>query len=147
MRKILFDCPACKQAMEAPADMAGEKVDCPSCKREVIVTPQKESAFSIGLVLIVIGGLVWTFAHFGESGMDPEKIYLTTLVGAALLAVGVALWLWKVREDLVDANGNFVLIGGLAALILCLLIGFLPGLIAAGFVSVVGAILAVVNRC
>lgn len=32
MPDIKFNCPACKQSLEAPPDMAGQLIDCPTCK-------------------------------------------------------------------------------------------------------------------
>ena len=32
-----FNCPSCKQSLEAPSDMAGQLVDCPSCSESIEV--------------------------------------------------------------------------------------------------------------
>lgn len=32
MADIKFNCPGCRQSLEAPPDMAGQLIDCPSCK-------------------------------------------------------------------------------------------------------------------
>jgi phage FluMu protein Com len=32
MQDLNFDCPACGQNMEAPANMAGMKIQCPGCR-------------------------------------------------------------------------------------------------------------------
>ena len=34
---VRFKCPHCKQRLEAPAEMAGENIDCPECKGLIIV--------------------------------------------------------------------------------------------------------------
>lgn len=31
MSDIKFKCPACSQSLEAPAEMAGQLIDCPTC--------------------------------------------------------------------------------------------------------------------
>ena len=41
MPDIEFACPSCGQTLEAPLELAGEKVDCPSCQ-EVMVVPQPD---------------------------------------------------------------------------------------------------------
>ena len=33
MSDIRFNCPSCRQSLEAPPDMAGQLIDCPSCKK------------------------------------------------------------------------------------------------------------------
>lgn len=35
MIDIKFDCPSCRQSLEAPPDMAGQLIDCPSCKKTI----------------------------------------------------------------------------------------------------------------
>ena len=35
--EITFDCPSCKQYLEAPADMAGEWIECPECGTRIEV--------------------------------------------------------------------------------------------------------------
>lgn len=39
MADIKFNCPGCKQSLEAPSDMAGQLIECPSCKRTIEVPP------------------------------------------------------------------------------------------------------------
>lgn len=41
MSDIRFECPACKQSLEAPADMGGELIDCPSCNNTLEVPISK----------------------------------------------------------------------------------------------------------
>jgi len=41
MPDIEFACPSCGQTLEAPLEMAGESVECPSCQ-EVMVVPQAD---------------------------------------------------------------------------------------------------------
>ena len=38
MSDIQFNCPHCKQSLEAPSDMAGQLIECPSCKQTIEVT-------------------------------------------------------------------------------------------------------------
>ena len=35
--EIRFECPHCEQSLEAPSDMAGESIDCPSCGNPIDV--------------------------------------------------------------------------------------------------------------
>ena len=37
MPEIKFKCPACDQDLEAPEDMAGETVECPTCETQLSV--------------------------------------------------------------------------------------------------------------
>lgn len=37
MPDITFTCHACEQTLEAPAEMAGETVECPSCEAELLI--------------------------------------------------------------------------------------------------------------
>lgn len=37
MSDIAFNCPECKQHLEAPAEMAGETVECPKCNQHMVV--------------------------------------------------------------------------------------------------------------
>ena len=41
MADISFACPQCNQELEAPADLAGEIVECPSCETQLTV-PEAE---------------------------------------------------------------------------------------------------------
>jgi hypothetical protein len=45
MPDITFDCPACGQALEAPATFAGDALTCPACDAEIVVPlpPPSES--------------------------------------------------------------------------------------------------------
>jgi hypothetical protein len=36
---IKFACPKCQQPLDAPADMAGEKIDCPACSNPIAIPP------------------------------------------------------------------------------------------------------------
>ena len=40
MSDIKFDCPRCKQSLEAPDDMAGQQTDCPTCGHKVVIPPR-----------------------------------------------------------------------------------------------------------
>ena len=37
MADIIFNCPHCRQSIEAPPDMAGQLIECPSCKQTIEV--------------------------------------------------------------------------------------------------------------
>ncbi len=37
MADIEFNCPACGQVLEAPEEMAGETIECPSCEVEISI--------------------------------------------------------------------------------------------------------------
>lgn len=39
MADITFNCPSCKQSLEAPLEMSGNIVECPLCKRRIKVPP------------------------------------------------------------------------------------------------------------
>jgi len=46
MSDIKFNCPSCKQSLEAPRDMAGQLIECPTCKKTIeipIPRPPPES--------------------------------------------------------------------------------------------------------
>ena len=40
MSDVTFNCPLCKQSLEAPSDMVGQIIDCPSCNKKIKVSPQ-----------------------------------------------------------------------------------------------------------
>ena len=40
MSDIKFDCPRCKQSLEAPDDMAGQQIGCPICSHKVVIPPR-----------------------------------------------------------------------------------------------------------
>jgi hypothetical protein len=44
MAEIRFSCPDCDQDLEAPEDMAGEVVECPSCEAQLAVPGEAVSA-------------------------------------------------------------------------------------------------------
>ena len=44
MSEITFDCPHCQQTMEAPPEMAGQAVLCPTCEQELTVPAQEAPA-------------------------------------------------------------------------------------------------------
>lgn len=37
MTDIRFACPECRQSLEAPSDMAGNEIDCPTCKKRLCI--------------------------------------------------------------------------------------------------------------
>jgi TM2 domain-containing membrane protein YozV len=37
MKEINFDCPACRQNIEAPPEMAGHVVECPACEKPIVI--------------------------------------------------------------------------------------------------------------
>lgn len=41
---VSFTCASCKQELEAPRDMVGQAVECPSCGVRLVVEPAKPSA-------------------------------------------------------------------------------------------------------
>src|SRR6185295_10662696 len=43
MAEIIFDCPACKQAVQADDEWGGQQIECPICKAPMIV-PQTQGA-------------------------------------------------------------------------------------------------------
>ena len=47
MADIEFNCPACDQVLEAPEEMAGEAIDCPSCETEITIPQTAGDAISI----------------------------------------------------------------------------------------------------
>lgn len=44
MPDIKFNCTHCQQSLEAPADMAGEQVECPSCQQVMLLPAHTESS-------------------------------------------------------------------------------------------------------
>ena len=43
---IKFNCPACKQSLEAPGELAGNQIDCPTCQQPIIVPSLSQSVTS-----------------------------------------------------------------------------------------------------
>ena len=43
MADIKFNCPHCRQSIEAPPDMAGQLIECPSCKQTIEVSRKQPS--------------------------------------------------------------------------------------------------------
>ena len=41
MPDIKFNCPHCKQSLEAPEDMLGQTIECPACNGEISIPTQK----------------------------------------------------------------------------------------------------------
>ena len=50
MSDLKFTCPHCKQSLEAPEDMLGQVIDCPSCSKQIQVPkPQARTAPQVAL--------------------------------------------------------------------------------------------------
>ena len=47
MADIEFNCPACDQVLEAPEEMTGEAIDCPSCETEITIPPPAGDPISV----------------------------------------------------------------------------------------------------
>jgi len=37
MPDIKFDCPMCQQTLEAPEEMMGQDIECPSCQKQITI--------------------------------------------------------------------------------------------------------------
>lgn len=44
MKDVNFDCPACRQNLDAPEDMVGLFIECPSCGKVIKIPTHGESA-------------------------------------------------------------------------------------------------------
>lgn len=93
MPDIKFNCPHCKQSLEAPDDMLGQLIDCPSCRLAIVVQRTQPrpsvpphfniaqiSGFFVTILLAGVGLLI--FKTFGWDW------YLGLLVG---LVIGGAI--------------------------------------------------------
>lgn len=54
MPDITFNCPGCKQSLEAPEDMAGDIIECPTCGQQITV-PQPAQPKQEGTQRLYIG--------------------------------------------------------------------------------------------
>ena len=53
MVTIIFNCPACGQSIEAPAEIAGQSVQCPTCGHEFVV-PARSRRWKTGIVIATV---------------------------------------------------------------------------------------------
>jgi hypothetical protein len=44
MQNVKFTCPHCRQPLEAPIDMGGEALDCPTCNKQLLIPRLQRSA-------------------------------------------------------------------------------------------------------
>lgn len=47
MADINFNCEACGQNLDAPEEMAGERIDCPACGRSIVIPKPTREAYRI----------------------------------------------------------------------------------------------------
>lgn len=86
MKMIPVKCPACGEGMDAEADMEGESINCPKCKKDFVAVRQKFSDAAIILLIIGIAGM----------GGGLLYNYLPGVIAAGFLAVvGAVLFLKK----------------------------------------------------
>ena len=64
MADVKFKCPHCSQNLEAPDDMGGEAIECPSCNKNITIpapAPAEEAAS---------GGKEWRMPRKRKRGQD-----------------------------------------------------------------------------
>jgi DNA-directed RNA polymerase subunit RPC12/RpoP len=44
MADISFNCAECQQPLEAPAEMAGQMIECPACQKQIMIPDTKPQA-------------------------------------------------------------------------------------------------------
>lgn len=71
MKPLVFNCPACGQSIEAEAEMAGQKRNCPTCQHEFIIALERpagepaapiessSNAWNFGFVIALVGLMIW----------------------------------------------------------------------------------------
>lgn len=67
MTDIRFACPECSQSLEAPSDMAGNEIDCPTCKKRISIpavrpVPPPTSPPKVRSPVVVIGAVAAALA-------------------------------------------------------------------------------------
>jgi len=84
MSDIPFNCPSCQQSLEAPSDMAGTSVACPTCNTTILVprpaTPSQARAFRsvpllttlVGVLCLALIGAVIAIVALSRSRTSPE---------------------------------------------------------------------------
>ena len=102
MTDISFNCPHCKQNLEAPGDMAGETLACPNCQKAIRIptvapitlsAPKGKLAGRLiagiigGLILAVLGANIVSMVTGGPMAKEPSKT-------ATAIAAIVFLGLW-----------------------------------------------------
>src|SRR5262249_23279852 len=100
-----------------------------------------ESAFHVGLVVALLGFMIWGAGEVSAGNIDPESVKALRVTGATVLGAGM-LWGLTAKSKWLLADGGLpMLVMGLAALPVFWLAGSTPGAIAAGAVAVAGAVL------
>lgn len=72
MSNLSFDCPHCKQSLEAPEDLAGNAIECPSCKGSIVfskpttaIPTASQNTQSTGCAIAILFGLLIVLIIYG----------------------------------------------------------------------------------
>lgn len=139
MKQIQFNCPACGERGQAPAELLGQAVKCPTCAREFVATADKLRPSGLGWTLLCAGFLLWLIGHSSTGFEFPEVMRLLMYCGAVLFGVGLAVICWKSREWMMAGGLVFFALGA-GVFGVCALLNLIDGIIIGGFIAVIGAI-------
>lgn len=107
---IKFECPSCKQPLEATLNMAGQLIHCPNCQHPIEI-PQPKLTWKQSLKVKTTDALKWCgikIAETWQSGRKGKIICIETTI-IFILAVSLMLERGRVRcyaSRLVDASPN-----------------------------------------
>ena len=51
---IKFYCQHCEQKLSAPSELAGTEIECPRCKNDTLIPPEKESVYLLKALALVL---------------------------------------------------------------------------------------------
>lgn len=113
MADMIFDCPACKQPVQADDAWAGQEIQCPLCHAAMIVPPSPNAPppkqHSLGKQLVEVPGQTRLSAGATQSARNPaggatfrkfdtkpvkkkNPVVQYAIVGGVIVALGVAGW-------------------------------------------------------
>ena len=148
MSLIQFNCPRCTQHIEAPEGIYGQMASCPSCNHSWTVKQAsiKRNTKWIGpMIMLIICICVFPIASLfaSQAGTIAVLIYITV----GVLGIYAAFTLAYLKMQWIGENSGLVLmLVGLMILLASLFSGAILGVIAGGFIAVIGTILFVAKK-
>ena len=121
MNYYKFECPHCTQSVEAPEEMIGSMVDCPTCKKSIVIPhaeqPNQQGSHSIPAPEPTV-----------PTDIKKAKPYLPSGAISFIIGISVGLVFWLIYKDPLIDRLPFI---GICILVVIVLGGYLlPTIIA-----------------
>jgi DNA-directed RNA polymerase subunit RPC12/RpoP len=141
VKTVRFDCPRCGQHFEAAADAAMQTVECPNCQSKFVPTVAERipPILPLSLAALSVGGI----AAISKAPPDFSNRNSQWLAVAFVVCGVVFLWsvirlVWTLTSP--EKRGHLLVLTGIGLIALAWIAGSMPGVMAGGFLAVIGAI-------